>query len=252
MAKGGSTSTTSQNLPAWLQPYAKNFMDTYSQQAYGDLANRPDLNQNVAGFTPAQLQSQQMIQGLTGPAQGLANLGGMENARTLSGAYLSPDTNPYLQATYDAAARGVTTQFSQGTLPGVTAAAQRAGQFGSSAMGETMQGAANSYQQNLQDLAANIYGGNYQQERARQTQQLGLAPQTLANMYAPAYQLGGVGAQQQGQAQSELDTNYQNRVTQAEYPYNILSGLGGALGQAGSGAGTSTTKTSGGGGLFGK
>ncbi|HZC82390.1 MAG TPA: hypothetical protein VE222_11880, partial [Nitrospiraceae bacterium] len=72
---------------------------------------------------------------------------------TISGNYLSPSSNPYLQSTYDAAARQVT--------PRVNSLFEAGGRYGSGAH----QGVLG---QNLSDLANNIYGTNYQNERTRQ------------------------------------------------------------------------------------
>jgi hypothetical protein len=184
---------------------------------------------------------------MSGNAQQLANLAGMNNAATLRGDYLNPASNPYLNDTYNAAASGVTQQFKNATLPGMMAMAQRSGQFGSSAMNEAMGDATTAFQGGLNDLATNIYGGNYQQERARQMQAEGLNPTTMANLFAPSYQLMGVGSMQQQQEQQGMNTNYMNAIQRSEYPFQILSGFGGALGQAGQGTGGSTTRSAGGG-----
>jgi hypothetical protein len=300
--KSGGTTTTTSNLPAWLEPYAKGFIGSYGQQAFGPgftpgepgtpIARPEGLNQQVAGFNPYQQAAMQNIAGLTGgggigpagvppamtnvwnpnmpggggpvmggpqmvvdPAmggggglQGVANLGAGETARTLSGQYLDPASNPWLGKTYEMAAAPMVSQFQTATMPGIMAAAQRQGQFGSSAMTEAMNLAGGTLGKSLSDLSTQIYGGNYQQERARQMQTMGLLPQTLQASYYPQQVLYGMGAQQQEQSQAELDAAYQNAVGRAEWPFNILSGFGGALGQAGSGAGTSTTTSRGSGG----
>lgn len=97
-----------------------------------------------------------------------ANWGVNQLDSTLSGQYLNPGTNPYLNATYDQAAGKVAQQYSTAIAPGLAAGAQRAGQFGSSAMNEAMLMSQGQLGNTLNDLATNIYGGNYQQERGRQ------------------------------------------------------------------------------------
>ena len=238
---GGGTSTTSTNLPAWLLPYAEQFIQAYQAQAMpgGVVQPRPaGLDQRVAPFTPEQQSAMAGIGYLTPDYQTVANLGPMQAGMGLSGMYLDPASNPWLSKTYEAAAKDVT-----GTLRG---AALRGGAFGSS-------GAMQTEGRALDELATKIYGGAYEQERQRQMQTMGLLPATLQAGYYPQQALMGVGAQKQEQAQTELDTGYMNAVAATEWPFNILSGYGGALGQAGSGAGTSTTQMrGGGGGLFGK
>lgn len=262
--------------------------------------------------------------------------------RTMAGAFLRPETNPYLKANFDAASSDLVNAYSTATAPGIMAAAQRARQFGSSAMNESLALSRYGLGRNLENLAANIYGTNYQQERSRQLtaeqqgvstyqdayareraaqeaalsqgtniygtsyqseraaqeaqaraladiyrtgyttergfqennaqnlanlyqtgyqgergrqlQTVGMLPSTLGAIYYPQQTLMGVGAQRQEQEQAGLNTAYSNAVSATEFPFSILSGFGGALGQAGSGAGTSTTTTKGssGGGFFGK
>lgn len=260
MGSSGKTSSTSTALPAWLRPYAQNFIKTYAGEAfdidpatgqYKVKAADPGLQQQLAGFTPEQLQGMNQITTMAAPAQQLANLTGMETGRTIAGDYLGPESNPYLKATFESAASGATQQFKNATMPGIMAAAQRAGQFGSSAMNESLGDAATNFGGGLNDLATKIYGGNYASERQRQIQAMGMAPQSMANLYAPAYQQLGVGSMMQQQQQAGMDTDYMNAVQRSEYPFSLLSGFGGALGQAAGGAGSSTTKSSGG-GMFGK
>lgn len=80
--------------------------------------------------------------------------GGLQQLQnTISGQYLDPATNPYLNQTYDAAARQIT--------PRVNSLFEASGRYGSGAH----QGVLG---QSLADLGTSIYGGNYNAERARQ------------------------------------------------------------------------------------
>lgn len=97
---------------------------------------------------------------------------------TLSGKYLDPNTNPYLKGTFDQGADAV-----QGRINSMFS--------GSNRIGSGLQ--QDTYQKNLNDLATNIYGGNYQQERARQMQAGALAPGIANQDYFDAQQLMGVG-----------------------------------------------------------
>ena len=172
-----------------------------------------------------------------------ANWGVNQLDSTLSGQYLNPGTNPYLNATYDQAAGKVAQQYSTAIAPGLAAGAQRAGQFGSSAMNEAMLMSQGQLGSTLNDLATNIYGGNYQQERGRQLGALQMMPQTMQAAYLPSQALMGVGAQKQEQTQAELDAAYANAIAKSEYPFALLSGFGSALGQAGPGGGKSSVNT---------
>lgn len=250
-AKGGgtSTSTTTTTLPAWLQPYAEQFIKSYQGEVYdenGNLKEQPDnLTQNVAGFTQYQQAALDNIGNLSGGTQAVANTGLGQAGATLSGQYLDPASNPWLDATFNKAARGVTDQYSTAVAPSIMAAAQKSGNFGGSAMDQAMAMSRYNLGENLNDLATSIYGGNYQAERTNQLNTLSQLPNTLNAGYIPSQQLLGAGSLQQQQRQSEMDTDYMNALNANQYPFELLSGFGGALGQAGMGAGTSTVKSGG-------
>ena len=81
-------------------------------------------------------------------------------AQNFRGDFLSPDTNPFLKGTFDRAA-----DLTRGRLDSEFAAS-----------GRNLGAAAPARSDELQTLASNIYGGNYQQERGRQQDALGSAP----------------------------------------------------------------------------
>lgn len=126
--------------------------------------------------------------------------------QTLRGDYLSPGSNPWLDATYGKAAQSAMDQInSQFSLSGMYGASPHASTIMSS----------------LSDLGNQIYGGNYQQERARQQQALGFAPQYAAQDYADIAQLAGVGAAEQARSQAEIQSamdrwNYYQNLPQTQ------------------------------------
>ena len=93
--------------------------------------------------------------GLNSQAQNLT-------AQNLRGDFLSPDTNPFLKGTFDRAA-----DLTRGRLDTEFAGA-----------GRNLGAAQPARSEELQTLASNIYGGNYQQERDRQQSGIG-SSQTL-------------------------------------------------------------------------
>lgn len=141
----GSTTTTT-DIPDWLKPY---------------------VTSNLLGAAGAQ-------SGLTGTNQQIMGGAIPEYLKTVSGAYLDPSTNPWLDATYKHAADLVGS--------GVDSRFESAGRYGSGAhqgvLGET-----------LGNLATNIYGGNYQTERGRQASAVMGAPNfsggVTSSTYAP-------------------------------------------------------------------
>jgi hypothetical protein len=329
MGSGGQRSTTSNNLPSYLQDDAEDFIAAYRQQAMvdGKPIGRPgDLDQQVAdyagnrqmadyrggrnmanfagnrtvsGWAGEQEQAARALVDRSEDAQYAADANTRMATDTVSGKYLHPETNPYLRGTYDAAAEGVTRNFSTAVLPGLMAAGQRSGQFGGSAMNELMANAQGELGDSLGDMGNQIYAGNYAAERDRQMQAGAGMGNTIETGFMPQERVYSVGQRRQDQAQSQydndyanrtarqdydqsyndndaqnrqdyqkyqqesydndyaarlarqdydqswLDTNYANAASRAEWPFNILSGYGNAIGQAAGGGGNSNTRSSG-------
>ena len=105
---------------------------------------------------------------LTGAAQDL-------NLSTLKGDYLNPDTNPYLESTFNRAA-----DLTRGRLDSEFSGAGRN-------LGASMPARS----EELQTLASNIYGGNYQRERGIQNDAMGMS-QTLDPTNRFVNQLAGL------------------------------------------------------------
>jgi hypothetical protein len=99
--------------------------------------------------------------------------------KTLSGEFLDPASNPFLQATINAATRPLFEQFQDVTLP-FTAAGQRIGPQGSSAFDRAAAIAQRGLASAVGDVATNIAGQNFQAERGRQQEGIGLGRQLTA------------------------------------------------------------------------
>ena len=202
-----------------------------------------NLQQQLAGFTPYQLQGLQGMGGAAGMQAPLGAAGQQMALDTLGGKYLDPATNPYLTATYNEAARGLTDQYTTATAPGLDAAALRANAFGGS--GAQEEGALQRYDlgQNLASLANQIYGGNYQQERQNQMAEQGLIPGLQAAQVTPSQTLLQAGTIEQQQQQQAFDTQLQNALRQFQYPQTQLEEWGSLLGSArGPAAGSMTVQ----------
>lgn len=148
---GGSeqagTTTTVQDVPDWLRPYVQN-------------------NLNAA---QAQMP--------TGPNP-LIQQGQNEMSRTIGGSYLSPFSNPYLMDTYNQAAKAVSDSYLSTTQPKTDFMFGRTGNaFGdNSGYQETVARNQFGFGQNLNNLATDIFGANYQKERERQFGAANAAP----------------------------------------------------------------------------
>lgn len=152
------TTTTTQDVPEWQKPYIQDLLGMARQTFNANQSNPTALN--------------------------LSNAGAQNLQATINGDFLSPDSNPYLKATYDKAARGVTDTYNYTTIPQLSRAFGNQQAFGTnSAFNELFQKANQGLATGLGDLATGIYGGNYQTERGRQYSGA-LGASDYANSYA--------------------------------------------------------------------
>ena len=190
------------------------FVKPYYEEALGQAQQlyQSDVPQYFpqATYTPfsgqteaaLQLQEQRALAGspLLGSSQ-------QEIQNILSGQYLDPATNPYLQQTFQRAAGDVQSQLGSMFAKG--------GRYGSAAMAETAG-------RRMGDIASQIYGGAYEQERQRQLQAAQLAPQLAALDYADIGQLAQVGQQREALEEAKLADAMQRFQFEQQKPYTKL------------------------------
>lgn len=121
-----------------------------TNSAYNQLKGEKDVARDASMFN------------FTGPNAGAARARAFD---TIQGKYLSPESNPYLGANYDAAANRAAKAYRFATAPGIDAQFARAGSFGGSAHQQTKDMANFDFGQSLTDLANQMYGENYSRER---------------------------------------------------------------------------------------
>lgn len=153
MSSGPSnvTSTTTSEPPAFLQGPLR----SATQQAQGGLQNLFNQGQG-AGQTGAGLEAL-FQRGQAGSP--LLNQAQQTTQQTLAGDFLSPDSNPFLQSTFNRAA-----DLTRGRLDTEFSGA-----------GRNLGASQPARSEELQTLASNIFGGNFQQERDRQVTAAGQA-----------------------------------------------------------------------------
>ena len=147
MSRGPSsvTSTTNTDPPAFLQ---------------GPLTNAVNRSELASQGGSDQLNRQRQTSGLDAlfnrgqEGSSLLNQAQDTTESTLRGDFLSPDSNPFLQQTFDRAAN-----LTQGRLDTEFSGA-----------GRNLGAARPARSEELQTLSSNIFGGNFQQERDRQLQ----------------------------------------------------------------------------------
>ena len=224
MSGGSSVPASTQTQvtqPEYAQPYAVNLLErgyAASQSPYQGYGG-----QRIADLTPEQQAGLSMT--TQRATQGAPEVNAARNmiGQTAAGAYLHPDSNPYLQATVQRALGDVSSN--------INSQFNSAGGYGGTAHQETLQ-------RGMNEAAMNAYGQNYQAERLNQLRASQQAPQLGQQDYLDAQALLGAGDVYGQRQQQLLNTQYGDWQSQMEYPYKQLDVLSNAL--AGSTGGRST------------
>jgi hypothetical protein len=134
-----------EGLPDWLMPYVKPTLDQYSTQVQNHQVD-------PYGIMPAAMK---------------------EFQNTVSGMYLDPSTNKYLEDYYRLGAERV-----KGSL---------SPSFGHMQAFGAHSGYNEALSRGLSDMATNLYGGAYETERNRQNQMIAAAPSFLGQSSTAAF-----------------------------------------------------------------
>lgn len=221
----GGSSTTVQNIPEELKPLAT----AYTTKATGlsNQAYAPYIGQRYATLNPLQTTA---VTGITNRA--LMGSPTIDNAEGSLNQMISGTSNPYLDAMVQQAQDSVRSNFNT--------AAVNSGSFGNSGLQE-------QYARQLGNVATNMYGNAYQQDRANQMQAIGMAP-TFGNLaYQDAAQLMNAGQTLQDQEQQNRDFAYQQFQEEQNLPYKQLAAMAGVFGSNLGGSSTTTSSQDSGG-----
>lgn len=233
-----TTTSTVRELPEEVKPYLDPYMKRASEASY---APYQSFGNRITPLDPGQQvgMNAQLANAYQGQYVG-SNLMG-ELGTTGSGGYLH--ANPYLDATFNQAARNVADVYKYATAPSFAASGIKAGAFGDNS-GFQQQQMLNQYGlgQNLNNLATDIYGGNYQQERNRMMQAASMFPSMYQGLTQPAQTMMGVGDIYRDYNQALMNQQYEDWTAQKQHPYNMIDVLGNAIG-VGGGTGGTTTQT---------
>jgi hypothetical protein len=211
----------------------------------GNLVNtpyQPYTGELVAPLQPYQTQALGQIQNIFNQGQPVQTSANQSLQDTLNGQYLDQN-NPALQGLYKTGADALTRSFNQATLPMLSSAANRAGAFGGSADQLVKGSAAQDLSNSLGNLANNIFGQNYQNERGRMIQAAGLSPAATQADYTGAQQLLNAGNVMQGQQQNVDTANYGQFQNQQNWPVQMAQLAASALPGLYQGYGTTYGKT---------
>jgi len=211
MSGGGTSTNTVNNVPGWLQPFL-----TQSLVQGRNLENSggPQMEQQVAPLNATQNAGISSIanaaSGVNPAATASGQLNNIEN-----GNYLLPQTNPYLQGTFNQGAQAV-----QNSLDS---------QFG--AAGRNVIASAPVQADEMNNLATQLYGGAYNQGMQNMMQGAAMAPGIEQGQYIPGQELLGTGAGLQQQTQNVLNAQSNMYNYNQSLPYNTLSWYSSLVGQ---------------------
>lgn len=171
---------------AQMQPGAGMYGDIYGRAQQGAA---PGLYTDIYGRAQA-VPTAGMFTDIYGRA------GQVSPDVTAAGGYLG--MNPFLQGTFQAAARPITQEF-QKAVSGIQSAASKAGRYGSGAQAQLETGAAEALASNLAGLGERLGYQGYQAERALQEAAIGreqqARQQAINQQIAAASGLGTAGQQ---------------------------------------------------------
>ena len=230
--------TTSQTIP-----YGSDYYDDIYRRAQDLYTNQqgisPYTGQEIAGMSQQRtdalgLAEQQARAGT--PFLGALNqqIGG-----TLRGDFLSPESNPYLKATYDQAARSVGETFRDYTQPQTDAQALMAGRYGSGALANERARNTDTFGRTLNELATGIYAPAYEAERNRQLDVMRFAPDAQQMQYVDPARLAMVGQEFEQDQQRRINADMARFYAAQERPFDALNRYGNTIGNLGYG-GTQT------------
>lgn len=218
MSKGSSpqnvTTTSSAEPSEFIRPYLEQAID-YGQDLFE--ADTPNFFPNNTYIDPSaetqtalNLATARAIAGnpLLNQSQNLAQ-------KTLAGDFLSPTTNPYSQALFNQMAGDVTSK--------VQSQFSKAGRLGSGANQEILT-------RNLGELANQVYGDQFNRERALQAQTMTTAPQLGEMDYNDVSRLAQVGADREAIEQTKLQDAIARFDYEQQKPFIKLNQYLGALG----------------------
>lgn len=227
MSGGGSapsqpsntTTTQTKEIPAWAQPTAQNLLTR--GEALSNTPYQQYGGQRIADMTAQQQAGLGMTQDIALNGTPGTNAAQQNYADTMSGSYMSPDSNPYLKGTVNQALNDVQTRVNS--------------QFNNSNYGTTAH--QETLQRGLSQAANDAYGQNYQAERANQMKGQLIAPQMQNMAYSNAQNMVGVGDIYRQENQDRLNMQYGDWAAQQNQTYRQLDVLANSLGAAVNGQG---------------
>ena len=205
MAKSQGNVTTTNLPPQYVQEAQKQMMQQVLNWYNSGGAS-------VAPFSADQLASLDLARRYAG-SQSLADqiAQAQKTQAFLSNPnLLSPDSNPYLKASVEAALHPIQDNYSQIIAPSENATAAASGAYGGSRQGIVQALNAQNEGRQVADTSAQMYSGAYQQGLNTMLSALGQSGNTAKLGLLPSSIYGSIGNIEQQQRQRELNNPYNN------------------------------------------
>ena len=258
-SSGGGTTSTKVELPAYVEPYAKQLMERsaalsnqevpqYGGQTYAGLNDAQ--NQAIQGIINRANAGSPLVSTAQGAVQNIAGGGGQFQSG--QNAYMGE--NPYLDAAIAKQTGDIADAYARGTGAQTMAQFRNAGAFGGSAQAEqtaaqnktladsianaSNQARMQNYQQSAQlaENALNRDAANFWQGQSNQLQAAGMAPGLANQDYANLQAMLSAGGLQQSDTQNQLNDAYTRWQNLVNAPYQQLETLSnGIMGATGGG-----------------
>lgn len=227
----------------WRTPYQQSFLG--QAQALGNAGYTPFGQSTTAAANPMQQNAWQSTynRGMQGAPEVSAARGQMVDTINGGGFASNPylqGENPYLQSTIDSTLGDITRNYNMTTAPAMGTAQARSGSFGNANLNQVQGEQQRNLAQELGRASSNLRYGDYQnratmygQERDRQLQAMAGAPNFANVDYTDLQAMQQAGNAQQGQAQNELTSNYNQYLDAREFPYKTFGAFSQAMGTGG-------------------
>ncbi|MAK37695.1 MAG: hypothetical protein CMC15_16165 [Flavobacteriaceae bacterium] len=190
--------------------YREGGVDTYGKTLLPDMS-------------PERRDAYDMMESIARGGGGVSDAAVSMLSDTLSGQYLSPETNPYLKGMYDDASAALGEAFRRETIPGLAAQFASGGRYGSGMMTEMLGRGQEAVADSMGELANKLYGGAYESERDRMLKGLGYLPEVEKSRYFDADRLADVGSNREMFEREQLADEYDMFMREQLNPYENLS-----------------------------
>jgi len=226
MAVQTATSTSTTQIDPTVQPFLKYGLEE-SQRLYQAGGPQFFTGQGYVGPSEATQTGLAALQARAAAGSPLTGAAQNQLYGTIQGDYLGG--NPFFQGAFQPAAQAATTAFNR-AIGDISSAASKAGRYGSGAMTNLQNQAANTLAQSLTGTAGQLAYQNYAQERARQQAATAMAPELAQADYADINKMLAAGQFGEGYEQQALEAAkqkfaYEQNLPQAQLQ-TYLSNIG--------------------------